>query len=182
MAFIGLRLPPEVGRHLVAVDVPGERVDYGHAHVTISYLGDNTPVEEAMRAAAVLVHVAQQFKPIRCKTDKVDHFDAGDGGKYPIICPVKSPELHRFKTALEEALDLAGVEYDKKWPVFKPHTTLSFSEEPVESRAMPLLEWVSHEVVLWGGDDRDQGAVVEVPFSPSMAQRVAARVTSWRGF
>lgn len=178
MAFIGLRLPAEVGRHLAAVEVPGERVDYGHAHVTISYLGNDTPTEEAMKAAAVLVRVASQFRPIRCETSKVTHFPAGDSGKYPIICPIKSPELHRFKTTLEEALKKAGVDFNTKFPVYKPHTTLAYSDEPIEDRGMPLLEWISHEVILWGGDERDAGAVVEAPLNPSLAARVAARATA----
>lgn len=180
MAFIGLRLPAEIGRHLAAVDVPGERVDYGHAHVTISYLGNDTPTEEAMRAAAVLVRVAAQFRPIRCETSKVINFPAGDSGKYPVICPVKSPELHRFKKALEEAFKEEGVDFDTKFPVYKPHTTLSYSDEPVKDKAMPPLEWVSHEAILWGGDERDAGVVVEAPLNPSITARVAARAIASR--
>lgn len=178
MAFLGLRLPSEVGRYLAAVDVPGERVDYGHAHVTITYLGDDVPLETVMRAAAVVASTAQMFSPIHCLTRSVSSFPAGDEGKHPIICPVESPELRRFKAALDRAFDLVGIDYNRKFPEYKPHTTLSYSPVPVADRAMPVLEWVAFEVVVWGGDERDGGVVVEAPFSPGLPERVAARFIS----
>jgi 2'-5' RNA ligase len=177
VAFIGLKLPQEVTRYLASVDVPGDKVDFGHAHVTISMLGKDVPVEEFFKAAAVAYYVVSATAPIICSTDIVSSFPAGGDG-YPIICPIVSPMLHELKVKLDTVFDMYGIDYSKKFPEYRPHTTLSYSPEPVDDFGMAPIQWIAHEMTMWGGDNRDDRAVVTLPFNPDLISRAAFSIAS----
>jgi len=164
MAMIGLRVPADAARLLASVDVPGEKIQRHHAHVTIHMLGDDVPMEQIGKAIIAAHSVAEKTVPFRVAINSVSTFKAGNNG-VPVICPVFSPELHELHENLKAAFDAAGVEYSKKWPEFKPHVTLSYSPEPMKDQALGPLEWSAYEMILWGGDEDDQRLSVNLPFS-----------------
>lgn len=172
MAFIGFRVPEVTSRLYSAIDVPGERETFHH--ITVLNLGkemDSAAIGEAFEVAN---EVVRSWKPFTVRTARVSCFPAGDDGT-PIICPVDSDELHELWEQLRDAFDAAEVPFSKKFPVYKPHVTLSYSPEPIEDRRItPPIEWGAHELVLWGGSAKDLGVTVHMPFSLRAASITAS--------
>ena len=128
MIFV-LRTPPHISGALQALWVPGRRDPSDH--VTVLYFGDDpqgdepgTVPVEVQKALEVAYKVAKQHRPFRCSTDTVDSFPGNDDG-VPIKAPIVSPPLVAFQAALREACDEAGLDYDRKYPRYQPHCTLS---------------------------------------------------------
>lgn len=144
----------------------GEPESPGDFHITICYLGSEVPIERISKALPVIFDVTAQTKPFTVGTNRVTTFPAGPDGT-PVIRRVTSDALHELRDALWAALDDAGIEYNKKFPEFKPHVTLAYTqEEGFEiDQEFPLVEWGAHELVLWGGDSGDGRLVVTFPFS-----------------
>jgi 2'-5' RNA ligase len=164
MAMIGIRVPQDVARLLLSIDVPGEKTQKSHQHITLHMLGDDVPIEQIGKAIVAAYGVAEKTVPFRVAMNSISTFKGGDNG-VPVICPIFSPELHALHGNLKAAFDKAGVEYSKKWPEFKPHVTLSYSPEPMKDRPLGPLEWSTYEMVLWGGDTDDQRLSTILPFS-----------------
>jgi len=176
MAMVGLRMPPETGRLLSEIDVPGERVDLGHSHVTVMYVGDDIPIDVVLKAASACFDVAQVFRPIKCLTKETTCFPPTDEGKHPVVCPIHSPGLHALKRALNAAFDAQGIPYSKKFPEYRPHTTLSYADAAVDARSFDPIEWTAFELTVWGGDNRDSRIVITVPFSFKSDAKLATHV------
>jgi 2'-5' RNA ligase len=162
MAFIGFRVPAETAQLFKSIDVPGDRENFHH--ITILNFGDTMSIEDIGLGLEVAYDVISEMQPFKVKTNKITCFPGGDDG-VPIICPVESEELHELWEKLGEAFDEAGISFSKKFPVYKPHVTLSFAPEPIDDRSIPTIEWGAHELVLWGGDGGDRGIAVHIPFS-----------------
>lgn len=164
MAFIGLRVPPELGRLLNTIEVPGEHVSGDTYHVTIAVLNDEVPIDDIAKATKAVFEVASKQKPFQVSLGKVSAFPGNSKG-FPIICLAESPELHELHAGITASLDAAGIEYSKKFPEYKPHVTLSYAQEEVEIPFESPIVWTAYEVVLWGGDKGDERLSVTFPFS-----------------
>lgn len=167
MAFIGLRVPAEVARLLKSVEVPGELVSGDSYHITVINIGSEIPIEQISKAVTAIHGVATNMVPFPVTLDHVTSFPAGNDGT-PIICPVRSPELHQLNDLLKKALDKAGVPYSTKFPNFKPHVTMSYSKDeevPLVRQPIGPLDWSVYEMVLWGGDSGDERLSVTFPFA-----------------
>lgn len=178
MAFLGFAVPHATARILSEIEVPGEREDISHFHITMVMLGDEVPIEQISKATEVAYAVISKMRPFTVSTKVVSCFDKKGSGKVPIICLVESPELHQLWAEVCAAFDEAGVEYSKKFPIYRPHVTLSFADAPIEDIPIPEVSWGAHELVLWGGDSGDRRVVVHLPFS--LKNRVASRYAEIR--
>jgi hypothetical protein len=82
--------------------------------------------------------------------------------------------------ALRAEFDRLGVGYSKKWPEYRPHVTLSYvSDDGVDSYSSPLggpLTWTASDMVIWGGDERDEVLSVNMPFVLGPVERAARRI------
>jgi 2'-5' RNA ligase len=172
MALIGFAVPSATARILSEIDVPGTKEPVTNQHITVLHLPGDPSIEELADAMEAAYSVASKIRPFTARVSRVTQFPEGEDG-YPVICPVESPELQDVWEALKEACDAKGVEYSKKFPVFKPHVTLAYSEEPMEDREILPIEWGAHELVVWGGDRGDRRLVVNLPFT--LRDRVACR-------
>lgn len=172
MAFIGFSVPQPTARVLSEIDVPGEKTAPDHMHITVVNLGKQLPMETLSRAMEVAYSVASQVRPFTVRVDRVTTFPKNDDG-VPIICRVESETLQEIWRRLCSTLDEMGIEYSKKFPVFNPHVTLSFSPDAIPDRDIPPVEWGAHELVLWGGDHGSERLIVHLPFS--LRDRVASR-------
>jgi 2'-5' RNA ligase len=133
--------------------------------VTLLYLGKDIPIDDVSKALVVAYRVAEITKPIQLTVDEVSSFPKGDDS-YPIICLVKSPELHQLWEALCSAFDDSGVEYDKKFPIYQPHVTLSYHTEDLEQKIqVGPIDWVAYEMTLWSGNSGDDAVTIKIPFS-----------------
>ena len=178
MAFIGFRTPHETSRLLGDIDVPGEKVEQGHHHITLLFLGSGVPIEAIAEAVKATYAVTQRTKPFTVRTSRVTCFPVNpeDQDGYPIIARVESDALHDLREELAKSFNDAGVEFNQKFPDYKPHVTLAYSPEPVEDMRIPTIEWGAHEVVLWGGDNGDRKLTVTFPLALAPLDKTAARV------
>jgi 2'-5' RNA ligase len=170
MSFLGIRVPNEITRLLSAIEIPGDKVPREEMHVTLIYVGKETPLEHLVKVIMAVYPVVSETTPFIASTRRVTCFPGGDDG-VPIIAPIESEPLHELHAALCAALDEAGVEYNKKWPTFKPHCTLGYSpdaavysEMAADQDIVPAVQWGVGEIVLWGGDAGDDKLTVTFPF------------------
>lgn len=172
MAFLGIRVPVEVGRLLTGLEVPGERESTSEYHITILCFEDNWPISEISKALEATYDVISDFKPFHVKSTKVSHFPAREDSPIPIICPIESDELQELHKKLAKKFDSEKIEFSKVFKDYKPHITLAFSEDKHDDyKIEPAIEFVVNEVVLWGGDHGDDRIFVTFPLKGPERQK-----------
>lgn len=162
MAFIGIKIPHEVGRLLKKIDVPGKREADSEYHITIAFFGDDWPVSEAAKTLETTFETLKKFKPFKVKSSKIGCFPKGGNG-VPILAKIESDELHKLNNTLKEAYDEEGIEFSKVHKEFKPHITLSYSDKEIDEEKIEPIEFMVHEIVLWCGDNGDDRLFVTFP-------------------
>jgi len=174
MAALMFAVPEETARVLTELPVPGRR-ELANSHITVVYLGDDTPIERIGDLLPVLHRVTSKTLPFSVSTDLISTFPAGNDG-VPVIAKVRSPELHAFRAALCQAMDEAGIEYDNKFPVYKPHVTLSYARdlETGFEVDIPEVSWSAHELLLWGSNRGVGRLVVKFPLSLPFGKTASA--------
>lgn len=188
MAFIGLTVPSATSRLFSEVEVPGDKTPRDRHHVTLIYIGDDVPIDTLAEAIKATYAVTSQTQPFTARTSRVGTFPVSDDQEdHPVIAYVESDELHVLRAGLVDRLTEAGVDFDRKYPKYRPHVTLSYAPTAVEEFRIPTIEWGAHEIVLWGGDEGDQKLTATFPFAlhhtmtaaleREMARRVAHRFT-----
>lgn len=164
MAFIGIKVPHEVGRLIMGLDVPGEKETPSEYHITILCFEDNWPISEITKATEAAFKVLSETEPFSVKSAKVSHFPARENKPIPIIAPVESKELHELHKKLCKAFDKAKVDYSKIFKEYKPHITLAYSEDEHDDFKLdPKIEFRVNDVVLWGGDHADDRIFITFP-------------------
>ena len=155
MAFLGIRVPIEVGRLIAGLDVPGEKETASEYHVTILCFEDNWPISEIVKATEATYEVISKIKPFLVKSSKVSHFSAHKGTT-PIIAPITSDTLHEVHKELCKEFDKRKIDYKKTFKDYKPHITLAYSEDKHDDFKLDTkIEFAVNELVLWGGDHAD---------------------------
>lgn len=184
MAYFGLKVPHETARLLSEINVSkwGEPETPGHYHITVVYIGKSVPVETIAKMIPAIFSVTSNTKPFTVETNRISCFPPHPKeGTVPIICPIQSEGLLAFRKAVCKGLDAAGLEYDKKFPDYKPHVTLGYSKDPLVHAdwgpdiSIPQVEWGVGELVLWGGDSGDTKLVVTFPLSLAMTKQALDR-------
>ena len=174
MAFLGLRVAHETSRILSEIDFSqfGEKVDASEMHVTICYLGKGIDIARVAQMIVPIFNVVQATKPFMVQTSRVTTFPPNKDDGVPIIARVDSNDLHALKANLIKTLMEKVPDFPpEKWPEFKPHVTLGYSEDPdvnasnIIDITIPTVSWAAHEIVLWGGDKGDNRLIVTFPMS-----------------
>ena len=180
MSFLGIRVPHEIARALNGIDISGEKQPLDHFHITVINIGKETPVEQLMAATEAAFGVTSKFPPFQVETGLVSTVSANKDDGIPIIARVDSKPLHELKTALEAAFKASGVSFNDKWPEFKPHVTLGYSQdletEIRDKKIAPPVQWGVGEVVLWGGDKGDEKLTVTFPLSITPTKEARRKV------
>jgi 2'-5' RNA ligase len=120
-----------------------------------------------MRAGLVAYEVGQQFDEFDCKVSNITSFPRGERG-FPIVCPVESEVLHEFRAKLAEEFDKQRIAFDKKFPEYKPHVTLSYADTALQETRIKPLRWKVKELSIWGGDSGEDKIVVKIPLCEGM--------------
>jgi len=177
MAFIGIKVPHETARLLGGLEVPGKREAVSSFHVTLFFFGDGLGIDRLTEIVKATFEVVSKTKPFTVRTSQISSFPAEEGAPTPVICRIESDALHDLRDEIKVAYDAAGVEYSNKYPDYKPHLTLSYSEEGAfEEKRIPTVEGAAHELVLWGGDNGDDVLIVTFPFALGNLEDLAAKV------
>src|ERR1700722_2098198 len=141
MAFLGIRAPHEAARLIHEIDVPGEKEDSAHLHITLLYLGKDVSVEELARAMVATYSVTKDTSPFWVSLNCVNYFPVPDGMPFPIVAPVISPKLHELRKNLAKTFGRAKIDYDKRFKVYHPHVTLSFNDTNIKKTKIEPIEW-----------------------------------------
>lgn len=175
MAALMIQVPEETARVLHEIPVPGTKEQHD-PHITVMYLGKDIPIERISKMLPVIYDVTSQTLPFSVATSHVSNFPGGDDG-VPVIAKINSPALHRFRDALCKAFEDAGLPYDKKFPIYKPHTTLAYAPDPETTVDIdiPEISWGAHELVLWGSNRGTGRLVVKFPLSLPLAKVASTR-------
>jgi|ERR1700722_9672312 len=163
MAFLGIRAPHEAARLIHEIDVPGEKEDSAHLHITLLYLGKDVSVEELARAMVATYSVTKDTSPFWVSLNCVNYFPVPDGMPFPIVAPVISPKLHELRKNLAKTFGRAKIDYDKRFKVYHPHVTLSFNDTNIKKTKIEPIEWSVQELVLWGGSNGDSRIFITFP-------------------
>lgn len=172
MAFIGLRVPEQAAVALSQVEVPGEPEPPEWFHVTMVYLGDHVPVDKLAKCMDVILRLTEGRAPFPVTIRSTGSFPPHPEKKtVPILGKVESEELHAFREEVCRALKAAGIAYDEKFPVFKPHVTLAYSKDPLvaadhaaDGDVDPPVTWEVDGLVMWGGDHGEDRVSMTFPF------------------
>src|SRR5271170_2384922 len=121
MAFLGIRIPVQIGRLIAGLDVPGEKETISEYHITILCFEDNWPISEISKATEAAFEVVSEITPFLVKASKVSHFPSHEDKPIPIIIPVESKELHEVHKKLCKSFNKAKIDYKKTFKDYKPH-------------------------------------------------------------
>lgn len=162
MAFIGIKVPSDTTKKFLAVEAPGERSGPDEMHITLIYLGKSTSLANIIRSVAVVASMAQNTRPfpVGCAIRTCFPENPDDG--FPVIARVQSPTLAKFREELINQIEAAGVEYVNKYPDFKPHVTLSYSDTSCENMGFTPIMWTVDTVNIWGGEEMDDRVITSV--------------------
>ena len=164
MAFIGIRVPKEVGRLLNQLEVPGEKESPSEYHITLFCFEDNWPISDLVKTIKTVFPILSEEEPFSVSSNKVNHFPSHEDGPIPIIAPIDSESLHKLHKKLYKALDGDKIDFKKTFKDYKPHITLAYSEQDYDDFKIDFpVEFTVNEVVLWGGDLGDNRIIVTFP-------------------
>jgi 2'-5' RNA ligase len=164
LAFLGIRVPSDVGRLITGLDVPGDRESPSEYHITLLCFEDNWPISEVSKALETTYDVISKIEPFSVKATKVSHFPKREDNPIPIIAPIKSEELQDLHKKLAKAFDSDKIDFKKTFKDFKPHITLAYSKDEHDDFEIdPPIEFVINEVVLWGGDHVEDRIFITFP-------------------
>lgn len=156
MAFLGIKVPHEVGRLISGIEVPGVKETPSEYHITLLVFGDDWSISQMLKAIETTYRVVSEVEPFSVKSNKVSHFPKREDHPVPIIAPVKSEELQQLHKKLSRAFDKDKIEFKKTFKEYRPHITLAYAEDEYDDfKIDPPLEFTASEVTLWGGDEGD---------------------------
>jgi len=126
-------------------------------HVTLLYLGKGTPVVSVLGAVMGCHLVAKAWKPFTVHAALLTSFPKNPDDGVPVIVRVVSEELMRFQKSIKAAMDRMSVPYSNKYPKYKPHVTLTYTDgETVPPSRVGPVSWEVKDLVVWGGEEMDE--------------------------
>lgn len=173
MAFLGIKVPLEVGRLLRGIDVPGINEGPSEYHITLLCFEDNWKLSEVSKALEATYEIVSNIKPFLVKTDTVTCFPKREGKPIPIIAKVESKELHDLRDKLAKKFDKEKIDFSKTFKDFKPHITLSYydSEKEIDKINIDPVEFSVQEIVLWAGDHGDDRLFITFPLKAPQSEK-----------
>lgn len=141
-----VELPPEI-----AAAYPSKPEDDSPAHITVQYLGEQSP-EAQQRIVAVVQQVVAGVAPFDIVGSGAGKFENDDADV--LYTPVRAPELEALHERLDEAMAEAGIEWPDPYPQYVPHVTFRYLEPGVGWRGKMPEPWAARvgSVHVWGPD------------------------------
>ena len=171
MAFLGIRIPHETGRLLSGLDVPGNKEGASEYHITLLCFEENWPISEISKALEATYKIVSEIKPFSITVTEVTCFPKREDKPVAIIAKIESEELHNIRKKLAKEFDKQGIDFSKIHKDFKPHITLSYADEEIDSFDIDPVECIIHEIVLWGGDMGDNRIFITFPLKGPEKQK-----------
>jgi 2'-5' RNA ligase len=163
MAFIGISVAHETSRLIQEIDLPGIREDSANLHITLLYLGKDTPIKDIAKAMVAAFAITQNTSPFWVKLGNITCFPLNKDNKCAIIAPAQSKELILLNRNLKKSFNKANVDFDNTYKIYRPHITLSYNNAEIKKTKIEPIEWTASELVLWGGSNGDNKVFVTFP-------------------
>ena len=125
-------------------------------------LGRVASLTQVIKAMSVVAFAAQETKPFLVGCAFRTCFPRNSDESIPIIARVQSPEIMKLRKKLVEQIETMGIEYNKKHPEFKPHVTLSYSQDSCENLGFEPIMWEVGSIAVWGGEEMTDRIVTMV--------------------
>lgn len=165
MAFLGIKIPSKTGKIISEIDVPGDKTNIDELHITLLYFGKDFSLQDTAKSIEIINAITTQTASFTVKTKDVSHFEGHKEDKCAVIAKMESEKLHALRAKLAESFDEHGLEYSKEFKDYKPHTTLSYSEEEPKDFIFSPIEFTVGEITLWGGSSMDDKIIITFPLS-----------------
>lgn len=172
MSFLQIKVSNDISRLFKSIKVPGDKTPGDEYHITLICFEDDFSMEDATEALLPIFKSINNFEPFKVKTNTITNFPAGKDN-YPIIAKIESTELHDLQKELRKALDKADVEYKNNYPEYKPHVTLSYSEEDIKDYKIDPIEFMVHEIVFSVGEEAHDQVSIIFPLKNTSSQKAA---------
>jgi 2'-5' RNA ligase len=182
MAFLGVRIPLEIGRMLNVIEVPGVKESPSEYHITILLFDDNWPITEVAKALEATYDVVNKEKPFNIEINKVTSFPKVKDKPLPIIARLTSEDLHKLSDKLRAKFDEEGIDYKKHFKDFNPHITLAYDHEleKFDDIKIEPVNFTVQEIVLWGGDYGDSRLFVNFQLKkPEKRAELLAKIEAY---
>lgn len=141
----------------VLEDVPRS----GPYHITLTYLPDQGRADVGDKLLTAVKQAVNKSSPLVLSHENLFSFE-NHGKGFPAIVavgavsPAEPTALHDLKALIDHELKELGVEYSQKWPVFRPHITLGYTDVPTLPCKCAHV-WVPAAVEIWYGMDASEG-------------------------
>lgn len=153
MAFIGIKVPEGIAQKLHRIEAPGDRLGPDEMHITMINLGRVASLTQIIKAMSVVAFAAQETKPFMVGCALRTCFPKNSDDKVPVIARIQSPAILELREELIKQIDIMGIEYNNKHPEFKPHVTLSYSQDLCENLEFEPVIWKVGSIAVWGGEE-----------------------------
>lgn len=162
-AFIGLWLHPMDAKwiaeqsHITAFTEGSEKTE--DLHVTLAYIPQIT-LSQANKLKGIIRAFAQERGPVDAQISGASRFTGGEGPKDAIVLRLESPTLMNLRAALVKAIQDGGIDWEDRFPVYKPHITLRYVPKeaivPIDWSPDPPVEINLRRLVLRIGNERQE--------------------------
>lgn len=176
MAMLAIPVSSDISRLFRQINIGGKR-DISD-HITMIYFGDEMPLNRIVKAIPVIFDILKDQKPFKLSCKKIISFPEGKDG-FPIVAELESKELHSLRKKIVKALKDKKVPFDEKWKVYRPHVTLSYSEEHLDDIKVEDCSWQANEISLYGGDVSDSRLFVNFPLGLSVKGKTVQAVSAF---
>jgi 2'-5' RNA ligase len=163
MAFLGIQIPNVESKLLSEIDVPGKKENINEFHITMIFLEDKLNIKKISSVIEAAYAVLENAKPFIVTTDTITCFPVNNNDPYPIIAKIDSKELHTLNDKIKKEFDKQNIEYSKKFKDYKPHITLSYSDEKIEDFKIDPITFTVGEIVVWCGSHNNQTIKITFP-------------------
>lgn len=155
MAYIYIPVPYTTALELLEYPVQGEKEDVATMHVTLVSFDQDMTDAEIARIQAVMQPLHRVSSILAMQVKRIGCFPSGSHG-CPIIGHIEGVGIHKLQGSLRYLLDRSGIEYSKKFPVYRPHTTLSYAKDPISDRTVAPIEWTAGSMIFDTGSRRER--------------------------
>lgn len=169
MAMLSIKVPKHISETLYELVRIGDKSYPEEMHITLFCFDGELSINKVLLITNICYEVCQNVKQFMAGSCVVTSFPKN--GNSPVIARVISPGLHELRRTLEEKFNKHGVEYSKKFPDFKPHVTLTYTDKLFENIKFDTVKWNVNGLLINAGYGVEDVMTVNIPFNGDFVNR-----------
>jgi 2'-5' RNA ligase len=147
MAYLGIKIPENIGTQLVKVNLPGTKEEIINYHITLVYFY-KLSIAKASAILPILYDTIKNCEPFDITTKTIACFPKIANTPVPIFAKVKSLPLFSIRNKIIQTLENNNIEFSKIFRDFTPHITLSFHDSEISSFSIPEIKHTVNDLFL----------------------------------